>query len=105
MKTIFVALAAFSTLLTFTVAATPVFAASTPVYRLVPVAAAAPGTVIVRDTLWKCGPSGCTAAQANSRPAIICAQAAKKVGKLTSFAVSGVEFDAAAIEACNAKAK
>ncbi len=105
MKTIFAAFAAVTTLLTFTAAATPLFAASTPVYRLVPVSAAATGTVIVRDTLWKCGPAACTAAQANSRPAIICAQAARKVGKLTSFAVSGVEFDAAAIEACNAKAK
>ena len=105
MKTIFAAFAAFSTLLMFTAAATPAFAAPAPAYRLVPVAAAPADQVIVRDMLWKCGPNGCTAAQANSRPAIVCAQAARKVGKLTSFAVSGVEFDAAALEACNAKAK
>ncbi len=105
MKTIFAAFAAFSTLLTFTAAATPAFAAPAPAYRLVPVAVSAADTVIVRDMLWKCGSSGCTASQANSRPAIVCAQAARKVGKLSSFAVSGVEFDAAALDACNAKAK
>jgi hypothetical protein len=85
----------------------PAFAAtSEPAYRLIPAAAfETPKTVIVNDVLWKCGPAGCVAARANSRAAIVCAQAARKVGKLQSFAATGTAFDDAALAACNAKAK
>ncbi|MFM9851719.1 MAG: CC_3452 family protein [Sphingomonadaceae bacterium] len=81
-------------------------AASEPAYRLTPaVALASAKSVIVNEVLWKCGPSGCSAAQANSRPAIVCIQAARKIGKLESFTANGTAFDEAALAACNAKAK
>jgi hypothetical protein len=84
----------------------PAGAATSPGYRLVPaVAVSAAKTVIVNDTLWKCTPDGCIAGQATSRPAVVCAQAARNVGKLTSFSALGKEFDADALAKCNEKAK
>lgn len=83
---------------------TPVLAQS-PAYRAVPVAAAADTTVIADGVLWRCGDAGCTATNATSRPAIVCAQAVRKVGKLASFTVGAVAFDEAALAKCNAKAK
>lgn len=83
---------------------TPVFAQS-PAYRAVPVVAAADTTVIADGMLWRCGDAGCTATNATSRPAIVCAQVVRKVGKLASFTVGAVAFDEAALAKCNAKAK
>jgi hypothetical protein len=82
----------------------PAFAQS-PAYRAVPVAVASNATVIADGVLWRCGDAGCTATNATSRPAVVCAQAVRKVGKLTSFTVGTVAFDEAALAKCNAKAK
>ena len=82
----------------------PAFAQS-PAYRAVPVAQASAETVIADGVLWRCGDAGCTATNATSRPAIVCAQAVRKVGKLASFTVGTVSFDEAALAKCNAKAK
>jgi len=80
--------------------------AQTPAYRAVPaVAAKVAQNVIVGDTLFKCAPDGCTASTASARPAILCAQTVKKVGRLDSFTADGVAFDADALAKCNAKAK
>ena len=79
--------------------------AQSPAYRAVPVAVAASDTVIAEGVLWRCGDDGCLATNATSRPAIVCAQAARKVGKLSSFSVGTVAFDEAALAKCNAKAK
>ena len=79
--------------------------AQSPAYRAVPVAVAASDTVIADGVLWRCGDDGCLATNATSRPAIVCAQAARKVGKLSSFSVGTVAFDEAALAKCNAKAK
>ena len=79
--------------------------AQSPAYRAVPVAVAASDTVIADGVLWRCGDDGCLATNATSRPAIVCAQAARKVGKLSSFSVGTVAFDDAALAKCNAKAK
>jgi hypothetical protein len=85
--------------------ATPAFA-NGPAYRLAPVAAiSAAETIIVRDTLWKCNDAGCTASQANSRPAIVCATAAKRIGKVASFTANGKDFTADELADCNKKAK
>jgi len=98
--------AAFGTsLMLFGANVAPAYAAA-PVYRAVPVAAVQTAeNVIVGETLWKCAPAGCTTTSTTSRPAIICAQAAKKVGKLESFSVGTEAFDADALAKCNAKAK
>lgn len=87
------------------VSTTPALAGA-PAYRLAPVAAVtAADTVVVRDVLWKCNDSGCVAKAATSRPAIVCATAARKIGKLASFTANGKEFTAEELAACNAKAK
>jgi hypothetical protein len=81
------------------------FAATTaPDYRLTPTQTVT-GTKVVNETLWRCNTNVCTAATANSRPEIVCAQAARKVGKVSSFSYKGTDFDASALEKCNAKAK
>jgi hypothetical protein len=75
-----------------------------PDYRLT---AAAPvsGTQISGETLWRCSEAGCTAASATSRPAIVCAKAARSLGKLESFSFRDSAFDAESLAKCNAKAK
>lgn len=80
-------------------------AAQAPAYRAVPVVAVTAQNVVVGETLWKCGAEGCTTVKTTSRPAILCAQAVKKVGKLESFTVGGIAFGADDLAKCNAKAK
>lgn len=80
--------------------------AQAPSFRAVPVTPMTQvANVITGDTLWNCGPNGCTTARATARPAIVCEMAAKKVGKLASFTADTVTFDEAALAKCNAKAK
>ncbi len=82
------------------------FAAPAAAYRLVPATALpTPKTVLVSDTLWHCNIDSCTANQSTSRPTIICAQAARKVGKIESFFANGTAFDSNQLAKCNAKAK
>jgi hypothetical protein len=108
MKRIFSAIASLSittSLFIFAVGGAPANAQSAAIYRLVPVTAASAGNVIVNELLWKCGADGCTALNATSRPAIVCAQAARQLGKIESFSVKGTAFDADALVKCNARAK
>lgn len=85
--------------------AAPAFAQA-PNYSLVPATAVTKaGSVIAGDTLWACSTTGCTTGKATSRPAIVCEQAAKKVGKLASFSVNETPFDEAALAKCNTKAR
>jgi hypothetical protein len=108
MKRIFSGLASLSitaSLFVFAVGGTPASAQNASVYQLVPVSAAASGTVIVNELLWRCSADGCTALNATSRPAIVCAQAARQLGKIASFRVKGTAFDAEALAKCNSRAK
>lgn len=93
----------FATSLTLLVAAAPSYAAG-PAYTLVPEAASKSSTVVVRDVLWRCGDSGCTATQATSRPAVVCASAARELGRLTAFSAKGVDFSSEELAKCNSKA-
>ncbi len=83
---------------------TPAFANTTG-YQLVPEAAAPTDTVVVRDVLWKCAGGACTAKPASSRPEIVCASAARKIGRISAFSANGAPFAADQLEKCNAKAK
>ena len=101
-----------SALFSSIVAATLVMGASapalaqSPAYRAVPATqVATAGNVIVGDSLWACSTAGCTTAKATARPAIVCEQAAKRLGKFTSFTVGDQAFDEAALAKCNAKAR
>ncbi len=101
-----IALAAFATSATlFVGTGTPAFAGS-PAYRLVPVTAfAAADKIIARDVLWSCAGNACVANNATSRPAIVCAVAAKKIGQLSAFSANGKDFTADELAKCNARAK
>jgi hypothetical protein len=94
MKKILAALASFSTaFLLISATTTPAFAAA-PMYKLVPATALTSAkSVVVGETLWRCGPTG------------VCAQAARKVGKIESFTANGTAFTADELAKCNAKAK
>jgi hypothetical protein len=105
-RTIVAAAALATSGLLLAASATPAFAGPAPAYRLAPVAAlAAADTVVVRDVLWSCNDKGCVARAATSRPAIVCATAARKIGELASFSANGKEFTAEELAACNEKAK
>ncbi len=82
------------------------FAAPGAAYRLTPVAAvAAADTVVASETLWKKVGESYVAGKSNSRPAIVCAQAAKKIGQVEKFEANGETFDEAALAKCNEKAR
>lgn len=95
----------FATLLAASLAFAGAAQAQSPIYRAVPATAVSQATVVAGDVLWRCGSEGCVTTKATSRPAIVCAQAAREVGKLASFAVGTDVFDADALAKCNAKAK
>ncbi len=80
--------------------------AQAPAYRAIPATpATALQNVVVGETLWKCAPEGCTTTKSASRPAILCAQAVKKLGRLDSFVVNGTAVGTDDLAKCNAKAK
>lgn len=68
-----------------------------------PTARPAEAKIVLRDTVWKCGESGCVAGKSNSRPAIVCAVLAREVGALSSFAVKGQPIAPEELEKCNAR--
>ncbi len=83
----------------------PIAAAeSGPAYRMV-LAAPTDGKMVAGETAWRCGADGCVASMSTSRPAIVCAQAARKLGKVESFTVKGEAIPAADLESCNKRAK
>jgi hypothetical protein len=92
--------------LLFLATTTPAFAQGSVGYQLVPVTTPASGEALVSsDVIWKRAGEGYVAPKANSRAAIVCAQAAKKVGKVASFTADGQAFDDAALAKCNEKAR
>lgn len=95
---------AFAGALTLAVAATP--AQAEPGFYSVttvnPVATAKP---VVRDMLFNCAGGTCTAGEGTSRPAIVCAAAAREFGRIAAFRAGDTDFDAEALAKCNAKAK
>jgi hypothetical protein len=61
--------------------------------------------LVVRDTVFRCGGAGCVAPRGSSRPELVCSALAREVGGLASFSAGGRAFDAAALEACNRRAR
>jgi hypothetical protein len=86
------------------VGAPPAFAAA-PHYKAEPAAPPAAEKLIVRETVWNCGPAACVARQGNSRPAVECGALARQLGTLRSFAAGGRTFAPEALEKCNARAR
>lgn len=92
--------------LLFLATTTPAFAQGSTGYSLIPATAPASGEALVAsEVIWKRAGEGYVAPKANSRAAIVCAQAAKKIGKVASFTAEGQSFDEAALAKCNEKAK
>jgi hypothetical protein len=59
---------------------------------------------VAGDNAWRCGEAGCSSVRTATRPALACTTLVRAVGPLRSFSVDGRAFDAAALEACNARA-
>ncbi|MFN6934354.1 MAG: CC_3452 family protein [Tsuneonella sp.] len=102
-----IVVAAAYTALTFGAAITPspAQAASVPFYRAELTAPVTDGKArpIASGLVWKCAESACTAGEASSRPAIVCARLAKEVGPLTSFSAGGKALEAEDLARCNGK--
>jgi hypothetical protein len=80
--------------------------AALPMYRATPVTAPADGQIIVHDLAWRCASGSCTASRTgSSTDSTICSALARDLGPLTAFAVGDTDFDAAAIEKCNHRAR
>jgi hypothetical protein len=75
-----------------------------PTYLMV-LASPTDGRFIAGDTQWRCGAEGCVGGSSKSRPAIVCAQAARKLGKVASFTVKGEAIATDDLESCNKRAK
>jgi hypothetical protein len=100
------AAAAFATTATLFGATTSEVLARDAGYRLIPATAfKAADTIVVRDTLWKCAGTACVATKSTSRPEIVCATAARKIGKLEAFVANGESFTAEQLAKCNEKAR
>ncbi|PCD04260.1 hypothetical protein COC42_08220 [Sphingomonas spermidinifaciens] len=84
-------------------AATPAIAQS--YYAAVPATAPAKASIVTRTTVWKCEGGTCAAPRAGSRDAIMCELLVREVGPLQRFAAAGADFDTAALDKCNARAK
>lgn len=73
-------------------------------YSARPVNAPSVASLVVRDTIWKCGGEGCASAtRGKSRPAFVCESLAREVGELASFRAGDKEFDAEALAKCNSR--
>lgn len=76
-----------------------------PHFQAEPIVQPAKNKVALRDTLWICAGGSCLAGESSSRPEIVCAVLARRVGKLRSFNVRGQALGAAELDQCNARAK
>lgn len=101
----FVAALTTSTML-FLATTTPAFAQGKAGYLFVPASPpTSAGTLVASDVIWKRVGDSYVASKSNSRAAVVCAQAARKLGKVASFTAEGQSFDEAALAKCNEKAK
>lgn len=97
----------------------PFFVAAFSLVALAPIAAAQSGgyyaattveapkkaSFVTQNTMWKCKDSICTAPKTPTQDKVMCERAVQRVGPLSAFAAGGVAFDAATLEACNARVR
>lgn len=75
-------------------------------YRVTPQAAPNDGQVVVHDVAWRCSGGSCVAPRTGkSTDATVCSAVARNFGPIASFAAGGDDFDAAAIDKCNRRAR
>lgn len=73
-------------------------------YVATPATQPAKARLITRSTAWQLKDGAFVAARAAERDTILCQLLARDVGGLTAFSAGDKTFDAAQIDACNAKA-
>ncbi|HUQ14134.1 MAG TPA: hypothetical protein VM055_07655 [Novosphingobium sp.] len=96
------AAAFLGTAVSFTATATPAYAASPGYYQAQLVTPAdSARTEVQNGVAWKCAGGECRGTEGTSRPEVVCARLARKVGPLTGFAVKGEALDADALAKCN----
>ena len=78
--------------------------APTTQYVAVPVEPTTKQTHIIASVFWHARGNVWSAPIVGSRPETVCANLARRLGKLDSFSVAGKAFDVARMEACNASA-
>ena len=74
-------------------------------YAATALAAPKKASFVTANTVWKCKDGVCTAPKTPSQDKVMCERAVARIGALSAFSVGGTAFDAAALEACNARAK
>lgn len=74
-------------------------------YSATAVEAPQKASFVTQNTVWKCKDGVCTAPRTPSTDKVMCERAATRIGALSSFTVGGTAFDAAALAACNARAR
>lgn len=99
-------LALVGTAASFGLTAGPVRAAAPAPFYTVTLAVplAAPAKMVEGETLWSCAGSECSAARDTSRPAIVCARLARKVGQVTRFVTPKGEMPVEDLARCNTAA-
>ena len=63
----------------------------------------APRSEIVGDVLWKCAGDHCLAADAGSRPVVMCQRVARKFGEVAEFRSTMGDLKAEDLAKCNAR--
>jgi hypothetical protein len=96
--------AAYIAALALAVSAAPA-SASPSHFSARPLWSAETGRLVVRETVFHCVPSGCTAPRSADRPEHVCAALAREIGPLASFSAGGRALDEAALAACNRRAR
>jgi len=65
----------------------------------------AKASFVTHGITWKCQDGVCAAPRSQSQAKLMCERAASRIGALSAFSAGGKPFDAAALEACNARVK
>ena len=72
-----------------------------PFYRAELAAPAAEARPIASGVAWNCTDTACAAGKSTSRPVVVCARLAKKVGPVASFVANGEVLDDQDLARCN----
>lgn len=85
------------------IAPAPAQAAEGAYYRAELAAPATDRQALAGGLVWKCADTACAAPKGTSRPAIVCARLAKRVGPVVSFTAGGKALEADDLARCNGK--
>jgi hypothetical protein len=86
-------------------AAAGVTAQPTGAYVATPVSAPTKSVLMTRDTAWNVRDGAFVTVNAPMRDMAACQLVARSAGQLSGFSANGKSYDAAQLDACNAKAK